>query len=230
MPVALIVLDTLSRVMAGGEENGSVDMGAMVRHFDRIRLATGAHVMVVHHSGKDVARGARGHSLLRAATDTEIEIADRQIAVTKQRDLDKAWSSAFGLKVVTLGCDEDGQDVTSCVLELVARNDLPAAEATPMEQIVLDALTEASGGGDGKAARASEIVDELSATDHQLTLDAVRGHLKNLLQKGLVAKPKLDQWRPAAARMSSTTAFQPIAIGDADWQQVADAVVDGVFQ
>ncbi len=49
-------------------------MGALVRCMDLIRQETGACVLFVHHSGKDAAKGARGHSLLRAAIDTEIEV------------------------------------------------------------------------------------------------------------------------------------------------------------
>ena len=69
-----IVVDTLSRALAGGDENSPVDMGRIVVAADRIRAETGAHFTYVHHTGKDAARGARGHSLLRAATDTEIEV------------------------------------------------------------------------------------------------------------------------------------------------------------
>jgi len=116
--VGLVVLDTLSRIMAGGDENSSVDMGALVRHLDAIRAAVSCHVLVVHHTGKDTARGARGHSLLRAATDTEIEVSEGRIAVTKQRDLDKTWVSGFDLNVVTLGVDSDGDPVTSCTVSL----------------------------------------------------------------------------------------------------------------
>src|SRR2546430_552041 len=74
MPVELIIVDTLSRVMAGGNENAPDDMGALVRNIDRLRAETNAAVVLVHHSGKDASRGARGHSLLHAATDTEIEV------------------------------------------------------------------------------------------------------------------------------------------------------------
>ena len=35
--------------------------------------------MLVHHTGKDTAKGARGHSLLRAATDTEIEVKREEV-------------------------------------------------------------------------------------------------------------------------------------------------------
>jgi hypothetical protein len=76
LPVRAVVLDTLSRAMAGGNENAPDDMGALVTNGTRIQQETGAMVCWVHHSGKDQARGARGHSLLRAATDTEIEVID----------------------------------------------------------------------------------------------------------------------------------------------------------
>ena len=121
-PVALVVMDTLSRAMAGGNENSPEDMGALVMNSDRIRQATGAHVAWIHHSGKDQAQGARGHSLLRAATDTEIEISrldsnsPSTARVTKQRELeiDGVWT--FSLERVELGTNHRGKPVTSCIV------------------------------------------------------------------------------------------------------------------
>lgn len=121
-PVALIVVDTLSRVLAGGDENGPVDMTAFVSNVDRIRQETGAHIMVVHHTGKDAARGARGHSSLRAATDTEIEISVdtatgmRTAIVQKQRDYSGGQEFYFQLERVELGHDQDGDPVSSCIV------------------------------------------------------------------------------------------------------------------
>lgn len=123
MPVRLVVLDTLARVMAGGDENSGADMGRLVANIDRIRSATGAHVMLIHHSGKDAAKGARGHSSLRAAVDTEIEVTKDDVtdvacaSVVKQRDLEKAGEFSFKLQSVTLGTNPRGKWVTSCVVE-----------------------------------------------------------------------------------------------------------------
>jgi len=121
-PLGLIVIDTLSRVIAGGDENAASDMTAFIKNVDAIRQATRAHVMIVHHTGKDAAKGARGHSSLRAATDTEIEIViddfgNRIAKVTKQRDYEGGLEFAFALKPVHLGQDKDGDDITSCVVE-----------------------------------------------------------------------------------------------------------------
>ena len=122
MPVKLVVLDTLSRALAGGNENAPDDMGALVNSIDKIRQATGAHVCGIHHSGKDAAKGARGHSLLRAATDTEIEIsrADPQspsvAVVKKQREMEIEGTWAFSLQTVELGLNRRNKPVTSCVV------------------------------------------------------------------------------------------------------------------
>lgn len=117
--VRLVVIDTLSRAMAGGDESSSVDMTNVVRAVDKIRISTGAHVMLVHHCGKDAARGARGHSSLRAAIDTEIELMEDTIKiahVTKQRDLPCVPSMPFALESVELGLNPYNEMVTSCVV------------------------------------------------------------------------------------------------------------------
>lgn len=129
-PLALIVIDTLSRAMAGGDENAASDMTAFIKNVDRIRIETGAHILVVHHTGKDVARGARGHSSLRAATDTEIELqldefGNRLAKVTKQRDYEGGEEFYFTLRPILLGRDQDGDEVSTCVVE--TRDNGPAA-------------------------------------------------------------------------------------------------------
>lgn len=121
-PIEMIVVDTLSRAMAGGNENAPDDMGRFIRNLDMLRIATGAHVMVVHHSGKDETRGARGHGSLRAACDTEIEVTrgdgtDISTAtVVKQRDHALGATFAFRLQQVEIGQHEDGEIITSCVV------------------------------------------------------------------------------------------------------------------
>jgi hypothetical protein len=128
-----VFVDTLSRALSGGDENGPEDMGALIAGADTVRLATGASVFLVHHLGKDESRGARGHSSLKAALDTEIEVTaknDMRIAtVTKQRDLPSGTRFAFRLASVELGRDTDGDAVSSCVVEPV--EDIPVERRAP---------------------------------------------------------------------------------------------------
>jgi len=120
-PLAAIFVDTLSRAMAGGDENGPTDMTSFISNLDVLRDVTGAHMGTVHHNGKDAAKGARGHSSLRAATDTEIELVlegnMRTATATKQRDLEPKEPFVFSLKVHELGKDEDGDPVTTCTIQ-----------------------------------------------------------------------------------------------------------------
>lgn len=119
--VRLIVGDTLARLSAGANENAGQDMGQVVRRFDRIRTECDAHFMLVHHSGKAAAAGARGWSGIRAAMDTEIEVTESAVGrcaeITKQRDLNtKGERIGFQLQGVTLGSTKWGTPATSCVV------------------------------------------------------------------------------------------------------------------
>ncbi|PAU96700.1 AAA family ATPase [Paracoccus salipaludis] len=144
---SLIVVDTLARAMGNGDENTAKDMGQFVRNIDLLREATGAHVMVIHHSGKDASRGARGSGSLRAAVDTEIELtrADGIIMAEarKQRDMACDGVFAFTLKSVFLGMDDDGDRVTSAVVEQtdIQRTD-KRQRLSGRAQVALDTLKE----------------------------------------------------------------------------------------
>ena len=96
-------------------------MGLVVRRFDRIRTECKAHFLLIHHSGKNAAAGARGWSGVRAAVDTEIEVTDSPAGkcceITKQRDLaTKGDRIGFKLHVVTLGLTKWKSPATSCVV------------------------------------------------------------------------------------------------------------------
>ena len=142
----LIIGDTLARLIAGANENSGEDMGVVVAHVDRIRTETGAHFMLIHHSGKNAAMGARGWSGLRAATDTEIEVTEDQLAaahcmeITKQRDLSTRGDRiGFRLVPVTLGVGKWGSLRTSCVVE---GTDAPARSTGKRESAIAGAVVE----------------------------------------------------------------------------------------
>lgn len=120
-PVSIVVVDTYARTMAGGNENDAKDTGQAVAHCDAIHRATGALVLLVHHSGKDGSKGARGSGALRAAADAELEVVQlrdyRVATVTKMKDGEDGKEYAFRLNEVVLGQDEDGDPITSCTVE-----------------------------------------------------------------------------------------------------------------
>lgn len=85
----LITLDTQARVSVGMEENSNSEMGVLVEQIERLRRATGACVLTVHHTGKAGMEG-RGASALKAAAQTELTVSrmgDKlTVKTTKQKD------------------------------------------------------------------------------------------------------------------------------------------------
>jgi phage/plasmid primase-like uncharacterized protein len=118
--VRLIIGDTLARMSAGANENSGEDMGPVMARFDQVATATGAALMIIHHNGKDAAKGARGWSGIRAHIDTEIEVTEkegtRSVTVTKQRELpSKGDTIYFKLEIIEMGTTKFGSPATTCV-------------------------------------------------------------------------------------------------------------------
>src|SRR5262249_48369835 len=114
----LIVFDTLARCFVGGEENTARDMGRLIANVDRIRVETGATVLLVHHTGLKKQR-ARGHTALDGAADTIFLVApakQRQRVLTlrcvKQKDGGEFFPSSLALKCIPLATGGE-----SCALE-----------------------------------------------------------------------------------------------------------------
>lgn len=118
--VGLVVIDTLAQVTPGADENTGKDMNPIMKRCQAISAATGALVLLVHHSGKDAARGARGWTGIRAALDVEIEVVrqvnGRFVRLTKSKDDVDGLEWGFDLDIVPVGIDEDGDEITSCVV------------------------------------------------------------------------------------------------------------------
>lgn len=81
------MLDTVARHIAGGDENSFEAMSLVVQTLDTLRIATGGCALGIHHSGKHEDQGARGHSSLKGAMDTEILCTKGpKLTATKQKN------------------------------------------------------------------------------------------------------------------------------------------------
>jgi hypothetical protein len=100
----LAIVDTLARAFGGGNENSSEDMGAFITAMGKVQEFLNCALMVLHHCGKDTAKGLRGHSSLLGAVDTELELLrfDEQmkgvLTVSKQKDGED--NKRFGFEMV----------------------------------------------------------------------------------------------------------------------------------
>ena len=213
LPVSMVIVDTLSRAMAGGNENSPEDMTAIVGNCDRIRDETGSHVCIVHHSGKDEAKGARGHSSLRAATDTEIEIKRdpeltfSSVRIAKQRDLEAAEPFGFTLQTVGLGINRRGKDVTSCVVMEAEQTIVLARDPdrlSPKETAALESLERClvAGGFEVKTGQNGGVTQAVTLHSWKRSLQALDVIARNnddmarpqfhRLKKGLEKKGQIE--------------------------------------
>jgi hypothetical protein len=126
----LIIIDTLNRALAGGDENRSDDMGAFICNIAEIRSKTGCHIAVVHHGTKaSDGRSPRGHGSLEGADDALIEVQKleggiRTATLVHSKDDADGMRWGFKLDLVNLGTDDDGDAVTT----LIVREELKAPE------------------------------------------------------------------------------------------------------
>jgi hypothetical protein len=117
----LIILDTMAASQSG-DENSAKDMGVFIACCKHIAQATGAMVLVVHHSGNSNTDRMRGSSALFAAADVVLEVSKREdgtngVSITKQKDGETGDEFGFRLRQVKVGTDSDGEAITSCVVE-----------------------------------------------------------------------------------------------------------------
>ena len=89
----MVVLDTQARVTVGVEENSAREMGQVVAMGERLRVDTGACVMLIHHTGHAGEHG-RGSTSVYGALQTELSLertADRRVCLkaSKQKDHDE---------------------------------------------------------------------------------------------------------------------------------------------
>jgi hypothetical protein len=136
--VGLVTLDTIARSMGPGDENSVRDIMQFMANAEMIGRALGCVVVVVHHIGKDLSRGARGSSALKAALDAEILVqgldGERTMTVTKAKDGEAGLIAKFVLDVVDISRSSDRR-VTSCVVRFTQNWQSGADAAKPADNL-----------------------------------------------------------------------------------------------
>ena len=148
----LIVIDTLARSM-DGDENSTPDMNRVIRACELLQRI-GSTILLVHHHGKDVSRGARGSSALPGAVEVQIDVesggdllaAPIKVELTLAKDSARPPPLNLRARAVGLGMeDARGRPVGTLVLDPPAGRDIEAdmrtdEEARQKEAAICDAL------------------------------------------------------------------------------------------
>lgn len=149
--LGVIVVDTLAAAAPGVDENTSADMGAVLGVLQTLAADLKCLVLVVAHTGKEVSRGIRGWSGQLANADAVITFSEpsgdaRLGTITKVKDGPSGERFAFGLKVVDLGPDKDGDAITTCVcvernvLDEASLNQRPMTKASANANLIMTAF------------------------------------------------------------------------------------------
>lgn len=101
----LLILDPLIEFALGADEQSAQTMGLIMSHLQFIKRELNCTVVIAHHAGKDLTRGARGSSAIEGSADTVITIRQNKISedvtafCTKERNGSKPPSCVY--KVTT---------------------------------------------------------------------------------------------------------------------------------
>ena len=138
---ALIVIDTLIKSIGNADEN-SVGMIAFANNCGAISHHFGCLVLAVHHVGlgADNQQRMRGHSSFRGGVDAQI-LCERpadskfvtKLTVQKQKEDEDDFCLEARLERVILGYDEDGDAISTLIVnEVVNADATPATAATKL--------------------------------------------------------------------------------------------------
>jgi hypothetical protein len=181
----LLIIDTLARAFGGGNENDSDAMGSFITSMGKIQEFLACALMVLHHSGKDLAKGLRGHSSLLGAVDTQLEIlrfedqAKGIISLTKQKDGQDGIRHGFEMVEIEISSSSLGFDP---VVSL-------AVQAS--DEAVNQASKKASKGNAGNAGNGKNQRLEMLCLE---TVVKAKGGIKYIDGKQRMAV-NLEEWR-----------------------------------
>ena len=122
---ALVVIDTLSTNFGKGEENNPSDMARFIANLKRhIEGVYGCSVLVVHHTGKDAERGARGGSSIEGNSEEvyylkkpDAEGKAVELHAKHVKDRDRPQRLLLEARVQELGLvDSRGRPVSTLVM------------------------------------------------------------------------------------------------------------------
>lgn len=187
----LIILDTQARVTLGINEDGNTDMGPIAEKLEDLRKATGACVLLVHHTGHGMERG-RGASAMTAVMNSEFLLkrkkGERIITLTNTKEKDEAdgGEMTFNPTVVHVGQDKKGRDITSLVLVLAAgmteKTRMADVKANDLRKSIMSFVEENPG------CKSTDVRDGVSGNTNEIQAERIQlakdGLIENRGTKG----------------------------------------------
>jgi hypothetical protein len=184
-----VVFDTQARCTLGVDENSNTEMGQIVASLDALRIATGACVLLVHHSGNEAER-ARGASSMMGAMDAEFSVkrpSPPSLAVELKtvKRKDGAQADRMLLEGVELAVTTPRGEETS--LAIVSR-DVAATSGGMSIPKLTGKQAETLRVMDRWADQTASVITEAMSMDPRKQRSLVEERLRGLQNKGCVRK------------------------------------------
>ncbi len=138
---ALVVVDPLRNALGGSDSDVEYTQ-PYLEYTKRLTERYGCATLTVHHPGHGEGQRSRGDSGIEASMDSVIRLdgALGSLSSTKQRDSIKG-TLYYALRIVELGKDDDGDPVTTCVVDHISDSETDPRLTTAQEEFI-DALKE----------------------------------------------------------------------------------------
>lgn len=200
--VGLVVIDTVSRSLAGQDENGQEAMTLFVNACNSVQNFTGGAVLGVHHSGKDTTKGMRGSTVLLGGCDASIclnreEDGRVELVVEKQKDAEQGEPILIALKKVQW--EKDGEEQSTLV---PFKSDAPALlnrqlslnEARSVFELIMNAWNaKAPWSTAPQSKRSGRYLPSYMAGKYGLTEASALGYVIGWQEEGLLQTAICDE-------------------------------------
>jgi hypothetical protein len=213
VPAGLVVIDTLSHALGGGDDSNQEHMRALLKNCSAIAHKTGAAVLLLHHPTKSASSDYRGSSVmlndidLMVKVETDAKTKRRTMTTPRVKEFAEMEPMQFNMKVVRLGEDEDGDAITSVVVDWINQAEVEfEAKLTPPQEEVLAAFDELITRRKTAGAKSNTTVATFSDWKESLRLartaigretgenQLLVRCLPALIENGLVAKTSFNQY------------------------------------
>lgn len=206
--VSLIIVDTLIHAIGDHNENSSNEMAQVIAGAQEIAEAFEAHVLLIHHTGREEDRGGRGSSAIRSNVDSEFTVRNDQdtneavLTTTKQRNIEGGLRFSYKLRKVLLGYDEEGEERTTVIADLMdgsqQKNAIGRVNLSPKQLAILSSMTAALACGrdqfSTKELKPMVVAQGWSSSlDEKAQQSAFRAVLNSLLSKGMLVSEKVGR-------------------------------------
>jgi hypothetical protein len=161
LPLTLIIFDTLignAGFTKSGDENDAVVGSRLMAALSEVSKASGTFTLAVDHFGKALETGTRGSSTKEAAADVVLallankalsgEVTACRLAVRKSKGGPSGVDYGFTVRSVDLGPDEDGEPMSSLVVDFSTAPTAPRENGawtkslSPLRRIVVSLLAD----------------------------------------------------------------------------------------